>query len=183
MAADSDSSVRLDLMKLATELVNDRFEKRQDYLQNESLLQEGDGTYTAIEDNRSDEIIRITNALFSLYQSNGGKEMLDSIEQAYEMADSKYQAEVTRRRFNAIKTDPTGTEVLSREAYDLPDDNREEDIYNFSNKMYTTLVEGGEGSLKITIQAVQLGEEVEVQRDIVPDQSAIADVTKQHLAF
>ena len=109
--------------------------------------------------------------------------MLDAIEQAFEMANDKYKAELTRRRFNAIKTDPTGTEILSRAAYELPNDSREEDIYNLANQMHTTLVSGGEGELKITIQTVQLGEEVEVQREIVPDPNVVADTTKRHLAF
>jgi hypothetical protein len=183
MAADSDSSVRLDLMKLATELVNDRSENRREHLENEALLDGGDGTYAAIEDNRAAEIVRITNALFSLYQPNGGKEMLDAIEQAFEMANDKYTTELTRRRFNAIKTDPTGTEILSRVSYDMPNDLREQDIYNLANQLHTTLVSGGPGELKVIFQTEQLGQDVEQQQSIVPDSSVVTDTTKQHLAF
>jgi hypothetical protein len=113
--------------------------------------------------------------------TNGGKEMLDSIEQAYELADQKYQAEIARLKFNAIKTDPTGTEVLSRASYKLPPDTREEDIYNYSNQIHSTLTVGGEGDLKVTIQATELGEEIEVQNDIVPE--PVDPINIKHLAF
>jgi len=181
MAADSDPSVRLDLMKLATELVENRFVNRQDYLQNESLLEGGTGVTEPVEYDRFAEVERITNGLFKLYQTNGGKEMLDAIQQAYEMADQKYQTELSRLRFNAIKTDPTGTEVLSRVSYDMPVDNREQDIYNVANQMHSVLVAGGEGDLKVTIQAVEFGETVERQQDIIPEE--IPPVEVKHLAF
>ena len=138
--ARTDNQVRTELFKLAIELVDDRAEKEIERLQNDAAL--GDGTYTVPEDTRVVDAQTITRDLFEFYAAKGGDDMLESIKQSYELANNKYQEQVDQRVFNAVKTDPTGTEILSRKSYSLPTDTRVEDTKSGAAMFYTMITTG-----------------------------------------
>ena len=138
----SDSQIRTELFKIAAELVNDRLEKQIEKLVNDAEIVGPAGTYTTPEDTRVADAQTITKTWFDFYSTKGGDDMLESIKQAYELADSKYQDVVTQLRFNAIKFDVTGTEVVSRSAYTLPTDTRVEDTMASAAMFYDLITTG-----------------------------------------
>lgn len=140
--ARTDNQVRTELFKLAIELVNDRYEKQVEKLVNDAEIVGPSGTYTAPTDTRVDDAQTITRDWFTFYSTTGGDDMLESMKQAYSLADQKYQDIVSQLRFNAIKYDATGTEVRSRAPYDLPDDNRAAETKTSAQLFYDMLTTG-----------------------------------------
>lgn len=138
-----DNQVREELLKLAQELVNDRFAKEVARLQNDALLTQGSGQYTLPADNRATEAQRIAREWFDVYSPRGGDAMLNALKEAYELADQQYQDAVDVRLFNAIKyTDSTNTVVETRSAYTLPTDRRETDTAVYAVSYYELMNNG-----------------------------------------
>jgi hypothetical protein len=138
-----DNQVREELLKLAQELVNDRFEKDVARLQNDAQLTQGSGQYTLPTDNRAVEAQRIARDWFDVYAPRGGDAMLNALKEAYELADQQYQDAVEVRVFNAIKyTDETKTVVSTRAAYTLPTDRRETDTAAYAVSYYELMNNG-----------------------------------------
>jgi len=140
--ARPDNQVRTDLFTIATELVNDQYEKQVEVLKNDAEIVGLTGTYTAPVDTRATDAQSITRDLFTFYSIKGGDDMLEAIKQGYTMADQTYQDKVAQLRFNAIKMDATDTEVLSRSKYVLPTDSRLDDLKTYANQFYTLLTLG-----------------------------------------
>lgn len=132
-----DNQVKEEFMKLAIELVNDRFEKQVAKLQNDASLTQSTGEYELPEDNRASESRRIANVWFDFYSDYGGDEMFDAIKSSFELANQQYQDQVDVRVFNAIKyTDTTQTVVSTRSTYELPLDGRESNVMTYALEHY-----------------------------------------------
>lgn len=135
-----DNQVREEFIKLALELVNDRFEKEIAKRQNDALLTQSTGEYELPEDNRASEARRIASNWFDFYSQYGGDSMFNSIKSSYELANQQFQDAVDVKIFNAVKyTDETQTEILSRAAYALPTDRRETDTVVYALDYYNLI--------------------------------------------